>query len=62
MVAVAGSFAAVLAARIGRDEAMARLQAIGIEAPFANGFVQGSVGTAYTREPATTRAAPPQLR
>jgi collagenase-like PrtC family protease len=47
MVAVAESFRAVLDGRLACDEAMARLQALGIEAPFANGFVRGGVGADY---------------
>ena len=52
MVAVAGSFRAVLDGGLGSDEAMARLTGLGIDAPFANGFVQGATGADYTRDTA----------
>jgi collagenase-like PrtC family protease len=55
MVAVAESFAAVLGGRLGGDEAMARLQALGIDAPFSNGFVHGEAGADY-------RTPSPRLR
>jgi collagenase-like PrtC family protease len=62
MVAVAEGFRAVLDGRLGGDEAMARLEALGVDAPFSNGFVQGAAGADYTREPAGARAARVQAR
>jgi collagenase-like PrtC family protease len=47
MVAVAESFRGVLDGGLGSDEAMARLAGLGIDAPFANGFVQGATGADY---------------
>jgi collagenase-like PrtC family protease len=47
MVAVAQAFSAVLEGRIDSGEAMARLEQLGIEAPFSNGFLHGTVGAAY---------------
>jgi collagenase-like PrtC family protease len=47
MVAVAEAFTAVLGGKLGCDEAMARLEALGIDAPFANGFVHGVAGAGY---------------
>jgi collagenase-like PrtC family protease len=49
MVAVAANFRAVLDGKLGGDEAMAHLEALGIDAPFSNGFVHGAAGAAYTR-------------
>jgi collagenase-like PrtC family protease len=50
MVAVAETFASVLAGRLGRDEAEARLKAFRIDAPFSNGFVRGAAGADYNSE------------
>jgi collagenase-like PrtC family protease len=50
MIAVAEAFRAVLDGKLGCDEAMARLQALGLDAPFSNGFVHGSAGAAYAPE------------
>ncbi len=50
MVAVAEAFRAVLERRLGCDEAMARLEALGIDAPFSNGFVRGPTGASYARK------------
>jgi collagenase-like PrtC family protease len=47
MIAVAESFRAVLDGRLGCNEALARLEALGLDAPFSNGFVHGLVGAAY---------------
>jgi collagenase-like PrtC family protease len=47
MVGVAANFRAVLDGRLGGDEAMARLEAFGIDAPFSNGFVHGAAGATY---------------
>jgi collagenase-like PrtC family protease len=46
MVAVAKTFSAVSSGDLGRDEAMARLQQLRIDAPFSNGFVHGAAGAA----------------
>jgi collagenase-like PrtC family protease len=48
MVAVARTFSAVLQGRLGGDEGMARLEALGLDAPFSNGFLRGAAGAAYT--------------
>lgn len=50
MVTVARIFGAVLDGTLGCEEAFDRLQALGIEAPFSNGFVQGRIGAAYSLE------------
>ena len=55
MIAVAESFRAVLDGKLGRDEAMARLEVLGLDAPFSNGFMHGSAGAAYAREHAEAR-------
>ena len=50
MIAVAETFRAVLDGELGCDEAMARLEALGLDAPFSNGFVHGPAGAAYAWE------------
>jgi collagenase-like PrtC family protease len=66
MVAVAESFGAVLGGRLEGDEAMARLEALGIDAPFSNGFVHGGAGADYNSEPEgsprATNTTGPRLR
>jgi hypothetical protein len=49
MVAVASCFHAGLRGELGSDAAMARLDALGLGAPFANGFVHGVAGASYVR-------------
>jgi collagenase-like PrtC family protease len=48
MVAVAETFSALLRGELDDKEAMARLDALELDAPFANGFVHGTAGAAYT--------------
>jgi collagenase-like PrtC family protease len=50
MMAVAETFRAVLDGKLGCDAAMAGLEALGLDAPFSNGFVHGHVGAAYARK------------
>lgn len=47
MVEVARAHADVLEGRIAADEGMARLAALGLEAPFANGFYRGRSGDSW---------------
>ncbi len=49
-IAVADSFKKVLEGKLGCDEAMARLEALDMDAPFSNGFLHGATGAAYIRD------------
>jgi len=50
MTVVAETFRAVMDGKLGCDEAMARLETLGLDAPFSNGFMHGPAGAAYAGE------------
>jgi collagenase-like PrtC family protease len=47
MVAVAQAFRRVLDGTLSGEEGLARLEQLGIDAPFSNGFLRGAVGAHY---------------